>query len=89
MRRQIDSAAAAAARRTFRDLPIKRHEPDVHDEAWRLAEELGLAKTYDAEFLALARLTTCWLLTADARLHRTGRRLGLTVDPVELTAELS
>jgi len=45
-------------------------------EAWRLADELGFAKTYDAEYLALARLIDCPFVTLDRRLHRGSRRLG-------------
>jgi predicted nucleic acid-binding protein len=53
-------------------------------EAWRLAEELGLAKTYDCEYLALASLLSCRVVTVDSRLRRTADRLGLVVLPTEL-----
>jgi predicted nucleic acid-binding protein len=86
-RREIDSAAVAAARRAFGSLGIDRDDPPELDEvAWEIADELGLAKTYDAEFLALARIRGCLLVTADARLRRGADRLGFVVDPVELTA---
>jgi predicted nucleic acid-binding protein len=86
----ITEAQASAARAAFSRLPVhRRAPPELHDEAWRLADELGLAKTHDAEFLALAALEECRVLTADARLHRAGRRRGLTVDPLEIAAELS
>jgi len=52
--------------------------------AWVIADELGLAKTYDAEFLALARIRGALLVTADARLRRAGDRLEFVVDPTEL-----
>jgi hypothetical protein len=39
-----------------------RRPKDLTAEPWRIAFQLGWAKTYDAEYLALARL-----LTTDAR----------------------
>ncbi|MBW3604294.1 MAG: hypothetical protein KY460_05140 [Actinobacteria bacterium] len=44
----------------------------------------GLAKTYDAEFLALARLLDRRFVTIDDRLWRGARRLGFVVGPAEL-----
>jgi predicted nucleic acid-binding protein len=57
---------AEDARAVFASLPVHREDvTEIADEAWRVAEELGLAKTYDAEFLALARLRGAPLVTAD------------------------
>jgi predicted nucleic acid-binding protein len=53
-------------------------------EAWRIADELGWAKTYDAEYVALAALLGCRLVTLDARLRRSADRLSLVVSPLEL-----
>lgn len=53
-------------------------------EAWRVADELGMAKTYDAEYVALARLLGCRLVTLDGRLRRGAERLGFVVGPSEL-----
>jgi predicted nucleic acid-binding protein len=65
--------------------PIGRHEPDeLYTEAWRVADELGWAKTYDAEYVALARLLGCSLLTADERLHRGAYRVVTVIGPTEL-----
>ena len=44
-------------------------------EAFDLARELGWAKTYDAEFVVLARRLDAPLLTVDARLAATARRI--------------
>lgn len=86
-RREIDEQDVVAARDAFRSLGIVRDDPPELDEvAWQIADELGLAKTYDAEFLALARIRGCLVVTADARLRRGADRLGFVVDPVELTA---
>ena len=43
-------------------------------EASELAAQLGWAKTYDAEFVALARRMVVPLITVDARLAATARR---------------
>lgn len=47
--------------------------PELGRDAWLLAEQLGWAKTYDAEYAALARHLACRLLTADA--HFAGARI--------------
>jgi predicted nucleic acid-binding protein len=52
--------------------------------AWRLARELGWAKTYDAEYIALAQIARCRLVTLDIRLRRGADRLGIVVTPYEL-----
>lgn len=84
-RREIDSASAESARRVLERLPIEVDDPPgLREEAWRIADQLGLAKTYDCEFLALASLRGCLFVTADARLRRGADRLGYVVDPVEL-----
>lgn len=65
--------------------PVERSDPaELGDEAWRIADELGHARTYDAEYLALARLLDCRLVTLDQRLRRGADRLGLVVTPEEL-----
>jgi predicted nucleic acid-binding protein len=52
--------------------------------AWRIAREFGWAKTYDAEYVALAQLLGCRLVTLDLRLRRGTDRLGFVVTPNEL-----
>lgn len=84
-RGELTREEADAARAVFAGLPVYREDVcELADEAWRIADDLGLAKTYDAEFLALARLRGALLVTADARLRRGADRLGFVVDPVEL-----
>ena len=53
-------------------------------EAWLIADQLGWAKTYDAEYVALARLLRCRLVTIDERLRRAAGRLVELVLPLEL-----
>jgi predicted nucleic acid-binding protein len=52
--------------------------------AWQLAAELGRAKTYDAEYLAAARILDTRVVTLDMRLRRGAAHLGLVVTPTEL-----
>jgi len=56
----------------------------LSDEAWRIADRLGWAKTYDAEYLALSRLLKCRLLTTDAKLKASGSRVTNVIGPSEL-----
>lgn len=80
----IEELATQAHARLGR-LRIRRRSPvRLGAEAWRLADELGWAKTYDAEFVALAALLLCRLVTIDARLRRGADRLGFVIGPAEL-----
>lgn len=84
-RREVDEADASAILAAVAELGIARRSPHrLHAEAFHLASELGWAKTYDAEFLALARLENAVVLTTDARLRRGADRTGLVIDPSEL-----
>ena len=89
-----------AARRTRRDPETVRrwirsgrlkatrigtqHLIDEDDEAWRIADRLGWAKTYNAEYLALARLLRCRLLTTDAKLKASGSEVAKVIGPTDL-----
>lgn len=65
--------------------PIKRAEPkSLQNESWTLSDEMGWAKTYDANYVALARLLGCRLVTLDARLRRGAGRLGFVIGPTEV-----
>ena len=79
----VDQTAEARVRLKNADVKEKR-PPGLADEAWRIADELGWAKTYDAEYVALASLLGCRLVTVDARLRRGADRLGFVVGPTEL-----
>lgn len=66
-------------------LSISEQCPDGHAmAAWEVAEEFGWAKTYDAEYVALAKRNDCRLVTVDGRLRRGAERLGFVVTPAEL-----
>jgi predicted nucleic acid-binding protein len=51
----------------------------VRQLAWRLSNELGWAKTYDAECLALASTLRCDLATLDLGLRAGAQRVGVKV----------
>lgn len=51
--------------------PVRAHIGIVSlVDAWQISDQLGWAKTYDAEYVALARRLGCRLLTLDNRLRR-------------------
>lgn len=84
-RREIDERASDRVLASFHGLGVRRRSPArLHAEAYALASELGWAKTYDAEFLALARLESAVVLTSDLRLRRGADRTGLVIDPSDL-----
>jgi predicted nucleic acid-binding protein len=65
-------------------LIVDASHPRLGAEAWRIADELRWARTHDAEYVALASLLRCRLVTVDARLRRGADRLGFVVGPTEL-----
>ncbi|HLZ48481.1 MAG TPA: type II toxin-antitoxin system VapC family toxin [Candidatus Limnocylindria bacterium] len=67
------------------DAKIERRAPRrLYEEASALARELGWAKTYDAEYIALARMLGCRLVTLDGRLRRGAGRFAEIIGPNEL-----
>jgi predicted nucleic acid-binding protein len=84
-RGEVDGPEAKDALAALESLPIRARGPRrLGATAWRLADELGWAKTYDAEYLALAELLACRVVTVDSRLRRGADRLGLVALPTEL-----
>lgn len=65
------------------DAPIEeRRHHRLGREAWRIADELGWSKTYDAEYLALAVLVGAGLVSFDRRMLRAAEILGVSVIPL-------
>ena len=84
-RNEITAAEAARMRTHLRDSPVDMvADSRLDDEAWRIADLLGWAKTYDAEYVALANLLDCRFVTVDLRLRRGADRLGFVITPSEL-----
>jgi predicted nucleic acid-binding protein len=84
-RREITAEVAARILVRLRDAPVEKSSPPgLDDEAWRVAEELGWAKTYDSEYVALARLLQCRLVSLDMQLRRGTARMGFVIGPDEL-----
>jgi predicted nucleic acid-binding protein len=84
-RAAVSQRAIDTALDRLESAPVKITEPKgLAREAWRIAEQFGWKKTYDAEYVALARLLDCRLLTIDGRLRRGTARLGFVVGPAEI-----
>jgi predicted nucleic acid-binding protein len=65
--------------------PVRRvEEPKLGRAAWEIAEQFGWGRTYDAEYVALAQILGCRLVTLDIRLRNGTDRLGFVVTPTEL-----
>jgi predicted nucleic acid-binding protein len=85
VKRMIDGERAQLLHERLIAAPVARLDPpELGREAWRLAEEFGWGRTYDAEYVALAKLLDCRLVTLDTRLRRGTERLGFVVTPAEL-----
>lgn len=81
----IDRESAELSLHRLEGSPISTRSPRaLGREAWRIADELGMGRTYHAEYLALASLLGCRLVTLDGRLRRGAARLGFVVGPEEL-----
>jgi predicted nucleic acid-binding protein len=84
-RNDIPEEMARLALHRRAEMPVRIEQPTtLGEEAWRIADDFGWAKTYDAEYMALAQLNGCRLVTVDARLRRGTDRLGFVVTPAEL-----
>jgi predicted nucleic acid-binding protein len=60
---------------------------DLMADAIAIAADLGWAKTYDAEYVALARQLHASLMTVDARLSATAARLVPVIEPIEVESD--
>jgi predicted nucleic acid-binding protein len=83
-RGEIPADQARIAVERFVDLPITiDRPPGLALAAWDIARSLGWAKTYDAEYVALAQHHDVALITIDQRMRRA---VGHLVDVPDLEA---
>jgi len=84
-RREISAELADIAFERLLGAPVSRRSSKrLSREAWRVAEKLGWMKTYDAEYVALARMARCRLFTVDARLRRGAGHVVQIIGPGDL-----
>jgi predicted nucleic acid-binding protein len=85
-RGQVPVDAAARIRERVAATPFVRFDDDtrLHRRAWEIADLLGWAKTYDAEYVALAQILDLPLLTVDGRLQRGVEHLVRVLGPSDL-----
>ncbi len=84
-RKEISGKLAAVALDRLIAAEISPRRPKgLMEEAWRIADSLGWSKAYDAEYLALARLLRCRLLTTDSKLKALGSSVVEVIGPTEL-----
>jgi len=84
-RGEVSADDALAARSRLERCRVRRRSHTrLAARAWELADELGWAKTYDAEYVALADLLGARLVMLDARLRRSTEALGFVISPSEL-----
>lgn len=84
-RGEIPRDRGKAALRYLESLPIRVDRPDdLAERAWDVAEALGWAKTYHAEYVALALVRGAPLVTVDERMRRGAGHLVSMLAPHEL-----
>jgi predicted nucleic acid-binding protein len=82
---EVEAKRARLLHKRLTTAPIQRLDPpDLGVMTWMIADELGWGRTYDAEYVALAKLLNCRLVTLDTRLRRGAERLGFVITPSEL-----
>ena len=85
MRSDVDEGNVQGALDRLAGAAIEAHDSaDLIREAVELARQLGWAKTYDAEYVVLARALGARFTTADAKLSRSVATTVDLVDPATL-----
>jgi len=82
---RISAEHATAQHERLEACPVRQaEERELGRRAWKIAEQFGWGRTYDAEYVALAQILDCRLVTLDGGLRRGADRLGFVVTPAEL-----
>lgn len=82
---KVSTEHAEAQLEHLESCPVRRiNDPELGRTAWKIAEQFGWGRTYDAEYVALAQILGCRLVTLDGALRRGADRLGFVVSPAEL-----
>ena len=86
-RGEVPEEHARVAVGRLASLPIRYERPDgLEERAWDLARSLGWAKTYDAEYVALALINQAPLFTIDERMRRGASHVVEMPSPADLTS---
>lgn len=86
-RGEVPPDQARVAVEILANLPIRYERPDgLATRAWDLARSLGWAKSYDAEYVALAIVSEAAFVTIDERMRRGVGHLVPVPSPADLTA---
>lgn len=82
---KVSAEHAEVQHERLESCPVRRvDEPELGRTVWKIAEQFGWGRTYDAEYVALAQILGCRLVTLDGALRRGADRLGFVVSPAEL-----
>jgi len=88
-RGDLPSEEVTSAHARLSGCPIRARNPDgLGPAAWAIADRYGWAKTYDAEYVALAELLGSRMITLDRRLRDRVADPTMVIGPTELADTL-